>query len=468
MKKMQYTLHFYAALALLSGCGNVGESPATSCDLCGTYNDISGVISSAEGSLSAMQGWVIATIERDTGISRVEPISNNAGKYKFKKVRTNIAQTLALLSPNYRLQAVLSMPGTDSKNIRQWLRYNSTQLPKLINAGNILKFSSTDALDIQGYTVPSQQSDQELPTGVAKLGLTRSYRLTSSFNLLHSELGAHSLGLLATSSKSTSPDYNTNGIVKWLDPYDGDKDGTKLDIFATGESNPKQLFNNVVKYFTVQVSKSADETTKEKLTYLNFSTQLLDGLSPTPTVYIRGSDALIGKSQISLADDGSGTKTYTGQVKVPSTATINTFDVLFLELKFGSDSKAWMADFPWVFSLDLASLPAATDAVAKSAWDSGNLVVTNPFTASGSTDPLNNFTWTVSVYSDSQLIWTSPSKLFDATKTATNATMTVPKAVFNFNSGATYKYSVSLQSDDQIPGTPAYVIQSLKFSLTAP
>jgi len=465
---MQSTLHFYAALLLVSGCGNVGESPASFCDLCGTYGDISGVISSAEGSLSAMQGWVVTTLERDTGIARVEPISNNAGKFKFKKVRTNTAQTLALLSPNYRLQAVLSMPGTDSKNIRQWLRYNSTQLPKLINAGNILKFASTDGLEIQNYTVPSQQSDQELPTGVSKLGLTRGVRLTETARALHGELGAGSLGLLATTAKSASPDYNANGIVKWLDPYDGDKEALKLDLFATGETNPKQVFNNVIKYFTVQVSKTADETTQEKLTYINFSTQLLDGLSPTPTVFIRGSDALLGKSLLSLTDDGSGTKTYTGQAKVATTATINTFDVLFLELKFGSDAKAWMADFPWVFSLDLASLPAATDAVAKSAWDSGNLVVTNPFTASGSTDPLNSFTWTVSVYSDTTLIWTSPSKLFDATKTATNATITVPKAVFNFNSGVTYKYAVSLQSDDQIPGTPSYVIQSLKFAITAP
>ncbi|MEN9833890.1 MAG: hypothetical protein RL011_83 [Pseudomonadota bacterium] len=465
---MQSTLHFCAALVFASGCGNVGESPATSCDLCGTYNDVSGVVSSAEGSLSAMQGWVVTTIERDTGIARVEPISNNAGKFKFKKVRTNLAQTLALLSPNYRLQAVLSMPGTDSKNLRQWLRYNTTQLPKLINAGNILKFTSTDGLDIQGYTVPAQQSDQELPTGVSKLGLTRGTRLASPVNLLRSEMGANSLGLLATSTKTTSPDYNNNGIVRWLDPYDGDKEALKLDMFATGETSPKQVFNNIIKYFTVQVSKSADEATQEKLTYLNFSTQLLDGLSPTPTVYIRGSDSLMGKSLITLTDDGSGTKTYTGQAKVATTATINTFDVLFLELKFGSDSKAWMADFPWVFSLDLSSIPAATDAVAKSAWDSGNLVVTNPFTASGSTDPLNSFTWNVSVYSDSTLIWTAPSKLFDATRTATNATITVPKAVFNFASGATYKYSVSLQSDDQIPGTPSYVVQSLKFAITAP
>ena len=468
MKRMQYTLHFCTLVALASGCGNAGESPATSCYLCGSFSDVSGVISAADGSLAAMQGWVMATFERDTGVARVESISNNAGKFKFSRVRTEQTQTLALLSPNYRLQGVLSMPGTDSKNIRQWFRYKSNQVPKLINDGNILKFVSQDNLDLQNYTVTAQQTNQELPNGVSKLSLTKTASLTSALPLLApQDIGG--LSLVSNSAKSASPDYNGNGIIKWLDPYDADKDSTKLDLFVADDSSPKQVFNNAINYLAVQVSRSADQSTSEKLTYLNYSTQLGDGLESTPTVTIRGADSLLGKTQIVLNDDGTNTKTYTGQTKIAQTANISTFDVLFLELKFTSGGKTWAMDFPWVFSLDISALPSATDATAKSAWDSGNLVVTNPFKApSSTTDPLNSFTWAVRVYDDTNLIWTSTAKLFDASKTATNATITVPKAVFNFNSGAKYKYSVTLQSDDQIPGNPAYVIQSLKFDISAP
>jgi len=468
LREVQTNLHFYAAVIALAGCGNVGQSPATSCSLCGTYNDLSGVASTSEGSLSALQGWVVAAFERDTGIARVETINNTSGKFKFKHLRTDQNQTLALLSPNYRIQAVLSIPAPESKAIRQWVKFKSPQIPKLINAGNIIQLESLDGIEVQNFSVPAQLQNLDLPTGVSKLGLTRPSQLTSQYMQNIQGRVSGGLGLLGSTAKSSSSDYNNNGVIKWLDPYDAEKDSTKLDLFAADESNGKQLFTQGVKYFSVQVTKTADENTKENLTQLTFTTQVLEGTEITPTVQMRGAEAVLGKSLVSLLDDGTGTRTYQTQIKLTSTATISAFDVIFLELKFGSDAKAWIMDFPWTFPLDLSALPASSDATAKSAWDSGNLIVTNPFSAKSSSDPLNSFFWNVRVYSDTTLIWTSQYKLFDASKTTANATISAPKSIFNFNNGTTYKYVVTLQSDDQIPGHPAYVIQSQRFTITAP
>ena len=467
MRKVQKNLHFYATAIALAGCGNVGQSPATSCSLCGTYNDLSGVVSTSEGSLSALQGWVVAAFERDTGIARVETI-DKSGKFKFKHLRTDQNQTLALLSTTYRLQAVLSMPAPESKAIRQWFRFKSPQIPKLINAGNIIKFESLDGIEVQNFSVPAQLQNLDLPTGVSKLELTRQSQLTSQYmHNFQSHLNG-GLGLLASTAKSSSSDYNNDGLIKWLDPSDSEKDSTKLDLFAADAANGKQFFTQGVKYFSVQVTKTADETTKENQTQLTFTTQVLDGIEITPTVQMRGAETVLGKSLVSLLDDGTGTRTYQTQIKLASNVTFSARDVIFLELQFGSDAKAWMMDFPWTFPLGSSDLPESSDA-PNHEWDkdSGNLKVTNPFSAK-SYPNLNSFFWSVRVYSDTSLIWTSQYKLFDASKTPTNATITAPKSIFNFNNGTTYKYVVTLQSDDQIPGHPAYVIQSQKFTIKPP
>ena len=276
------------------------------------------------------------------------------------------------------------------------------------------------------------------------------------------------LGLLASTAKSSSSDYNNDGLIKWLDPSDSEKDSTKLDLFAADAANGKQFFTQGVKYFSVQVTKTADETTKENQTQLTFTTQVLDGIEITPTVQMRGAETVLGKSLVSLLDDGTGTRTYQTQIKLASNVTFSARDVIFLELQFGSDAKAWMMDFPWTFPLGSSDLPESSDA-RNHEWDkdSGNLKVTNPFSAK-SYPNLNSFFWSVRVYSDTSLIWTSQYKLFDASKTPTNATITAPKSIFNFNNGTTYKYVVTLQSDDQIPGHPAYVIQSQKFTIKPP
>lgn len=68
-----------------AACGKTGSAPTSACGLCGAMNDLTGSIASESGSQAEMAGWVIVSVEKDTGISRVATVGA-AGIYTLSQV----------------------------------------------------------------------------------------------------------------------------------------------------------------------------------------------------------------------------------------------------------------------------------------------------------------------------------------------------------------------------------------------
>jgi hypothetical protein len=115
-KNLSNIVCYYALLLIIYACGGGGggsESSETPTDT-STYTDVRGSILGVFGGQAQMAGWVLAAVERDTGVARVAEVDGN-GIFVFQKVNTSIAHTLVLLSPNYIVTSVLSMESTRKK-----------------------------------------------------------------------------------------------------------------------------------------------------------------------------------------------------------------------------------------------------------------------------------------------------------------------------------------------------------------
>jgi hypothetical protein len=453
-------------VAALAGCGSPGQSAGEECGLCGDMGDVYGAISNKSGSQTAMKGYAIASIERDTGIARVADI-NEAGLFTLRNVRSDQAQTLALFSSTYLLQAVLSMPGTAPNNIKQFIMMSSASLPQLVNNGPTITFQSLAGITVTKDLASDAYGDGA-PDGAAHiqgLGLTQAPPQDSDLDGIYND---------------KDPDIDGDGVVNWLDPDDdGDKTRDAFDPDANsdlsadnqpGETDTDLYFKEGVEYISVQYEQTPqdDGTTT---TTLKFLTKVRDNVTPR-TVQVRGAPSLLNTATFSakdptsgamidqpwtrlldddgVSDDGNpGDRVFAKRVKLPDGQAPSSYQAVFFQLGFGTDAEPWFIEYPYLFpDVKPSAISAIYDTLTRTVQLQGT-----PFGAT-----VQDFVWIINLYDDAgQIVWNSQAVQGSTREFA------IPEN--QIEAGKTYKFEVVAQSLDKIPGHPSYVTHTLNTAL---
>lgn len=468
------------ALALTS-CGNAGDGDTPKCVLCGTYNDIRGAIANQDGSQAqVLAGWVVVSIERTTSVARVGEV-DQAGLFTLGHVNTGESQTLALFSADYILQSVLSMQSPSPNSIRQFFNLKTTELPKLINKGPVISFQNANGIEVRS-DLASDQNGDGIPDGSVSIGAKGAALVGpfAGFSLAGGQPdSAQDLDVDGIKNEM-DPDIDGDGIINIFDP--DDNGNTTLDVFDSdangdykpdnevGQEDTDSYFNIGVEYVSAQFALRPKDDGTGNETTLTFRTKVRDDITPT-AVQIRGAPSLLNNAYFighdeagteihtafnrllgddGLSDDGApqdrvfGKKIYLEQAKAPRAQ-----EAVFFQLVFGTPEKPWYMEFPYVFpDLKPAGISAQYDANTKTV-----LLVGNPF------GEYQTFKWIAHVYSEDgkTTIYNSGTAL------GTTRQLALPDNIFA--AGSTYKFDVSAQVEDKIPGNPAYVIYSKRYPL---
>lgn len=467
--------------ALLAGvgssCGGPGESDPKPCALCGEMNDLRGSISNQSGSQAQMQAWVVAILQRDGGIARVGEV-DAAGLYTLSHVRTNYAQTLAILSPDYIVQGVLSMTGNAPNNIKQFLTIGSSNLPKLVHRGPIMTFqdligvkATNDlASDANGDGIP----DGSVSLGAGKLGLVQAAE-DAGFSLQGAAVDIDLDGTVNVKD----PDIDGDGIVNWLDPddngngildvFDGDANGDLVNDREPAGQNTDLYFPEGVEWIAVQYQQRPREDGTGNQSMLNFSTKVRADVTPT-AVQIRGAPSLLNGSTFiakdaqgadtSVAwnrlliddgksnDDNAGDRIFGQSVVLENGKAPRAHEMVFFQLAFGAKEAPWFMEFPYTFpDVKLAAVTAQYDTNTKTV-----LLVGNPFR------DIQDFTWVINLYdSEGRRVW--------ASQAIPGASRQFQIADNVMEAGKAYKFDVQATSLDKIPAKPSYTIYSIKYAI---
>ncbi len=484
-QRKHYKSILLSSLLLVTACGGTGESKSAGCSLCGDLNDITGSIRSKTGSQAQMQGWVVAAFEHDTGIARVSDV-DLAGLYTLRKVRTDVTQTLALLTPDYILTAVLSVPGTVDKTIRQFIKMDRPTLPLMINNGPIITFQNFDGITVKKDAASDQDGDG-IPDGSVSLGASGGAGLTDD---LGENLAGFNLQTASTVPQnidtdkdgvpnSRDPDIDGDGIINVLDPddngngildvFDGDANGDLANDTAPGANNTDLYFTQGVEYIAVQFDMSPKDDGSGNETTLKFTAKVRDEVTPD-AVQIRGAPSLLNNATYiakdntgadsiqawnrQLFDDGlsedanPGDRTFAKRVTLADAKAPRAHEAVFFQLVFGGKAPYYV-EFPYVFpDLKPAAITAQYESTSKTV-----LLIGNPFG-----NDIQDFIWTINVYDDTgHNIWQSKPIVGSTRQFAIQDNI--------LEKGKAYKFSVAAQTLDKIQGYPAYTINSIKYDV---
>lgn len=406
-----------------------------------------------------MQGWVLTLLERDSTTARVAA-ADSSGNLKFSKVSLAAVQTAYLLSPDFLVQSVLSMPSTTANTIRQYFTLNKTTLPRVVQKGSILNFQSTDAISIQSGNSTDTDGDG-IPDGMASLGL------------IQSSPGGFALSTDTDKDgtvNESDADIDSDGLPNAIDS-DGDGDATidALDADANGNGVADSQENNSSQHFAVGVEYvAAQYIVTSSASTVRFITKVRDTITPT-SVKIRGATSLLGSSSyiksdgssggswdLSLADDGvnddgsTGDLLYGRSVVLASGKSPRGNQVVFFQLEMGSGAEAFTAEYPFLF-------PPLTPTVPTTSYDATTRTVTLEGDPLGT--EITGFVWVVSIAdSDGITIYEGPA-VAGATRT-----FVIPSNVMQ--TGQTYTYRASAQTLDKVAGYPSIVVRSDEGTIT--
>ena len=480
------------SLSVLGGCGTGGESDVTACTLCGPRNDIRGSISSLSGSQAQMAGWVVAAIERDTGIARVSEV-DGAGIFTFKQTRTEKPQTLILLSQTYQLRSVLSIPNEKlPTSIKQFVQFQSPALPRLIHRGSTITFQDYLGIAIMKDLAADADSDG-IPDGLDPMVpslLNLSSIVTSDaepgFAL---QTGAIDKDLDGVSNQK-DPDIDGDGIINWLDhdddgnqildPFDPDQNGDLEKDDAPGQQDIDLYFKEGIEYLAVQYELKATSDGSPTKPTIKFTTKVRNDV-PLIGVQIRGSVNWINRATYTtldssgqptvvgwnrqLADDGQSEDNNPDDRIFSKKIILDANDpgpqaneVVFFQLVSGTPEKPWFLEFPYTFP---DTFPVEIKANYRFTAGVGVTVSLENLPFPKSTD----FIWSVNLWDKQgeKIIWTSEPKRADASTQSRE--LQIPTTAFE--PGAQYKFNVVGQSLDKVPGYPAFTVHSIRYPTEA-
>lgn len=438
-----------------------GGGSTISADFGSNRQDVTGSITSQNGSQAQMQGWAVVIMERDNSTGRVSE-ADAGGNFKFSKASLSAVQTAILLSPDYLIQSVLSVPSPTVNTIRQYFTLSKNSLPRIVQKGSIINFQSLDSISVQSDLASDADGDG-IPDGMASLALT-SENQVKGFNLASVDTDRDGL------VNDLDHDIDGDGLPNVVDSDDnGDGTFDTIDLDANSNTIPDsqerlsdQHFAVGVEYVAVQNILSSSGTS------LRFVTKVRDGLKAS-SLKIRGAKSLLENSTVlktdstsggtwdlSLADDGenddaaASDSIYGRTVNLATGKSPRSNQMVFFQLTIGDGSEAFTAEFPYAF-------PPLTPAIPTTTYDSSTRTV------SLAGDPLGSgvtgFVWIVTVKDSSgNTVYASP-----ATVGATR-TFVLPANIME--SGQTYTYCATAQTLDKVSGYPAIVVRSAEATIT--
>jgi hypothetical protein len=432
------------------GGGGGDEGGGDGATFFGNLQDVMGTVTSQSGTPSQMKSWAVALIERESGIARVADADAN-GILRWNKVSFDATQTAILLSPDYLLQSVTTIPSTKAKTVKQYFNITATTLPQIVQKGSGLTFQNTNGIAVQDIFASDTDGDG-LPDGVGSLGLNMT-----SWNL--SSVDTDKDGIV----NDIDNDIDGDGLVNVVDT-DDDGDGTLdvIDADANGNSVADSqeniggpYFSRGIEYFEVRFEQGTSSKT------MQFVLKVRENYTPS-AVKIRGpsglldgatavaSDGSTGAWDLALLDDGANfdgagkDKLYGRKIQLASGKSPRVNQVLFGQVTIGTGDSAFTAEFPWIFpNISLSGISTSYDTSSRVVTLSGN-----PF----GTD-LQGFTWSVSVTNPSGL------KVYESTAIpGTSRTLAIPSNVMQ--PGTSYTYVAVAQTLDKVPGMPAIAVRS--------
>jgi hypothetical protein len=447
-----------SSLLSLAACGGQGGGGGED-GLSPTASTLSGSIKSITGSQSEMYQWVLAMVQRDTGISHAAVI-NAVGNYSIEGVDLNEPHTLVLLDPQYRFSAVLSYAGKETGTVRQYFRSSKLRLPTLVHNGPVINF--TDVTDIAWETDKALDEDNDLiPNG------------RESRALFAAKVDTDSDGI----ANDVDSDIDGDGVANWFDA-DDDGDGT-LDAFDAdangdevadlGQTLGDLYFFKKIQYLSVQVMQDVQDD-ESLATTVTFTTRVLDTDKPS-AMKVRGPEAMLAESQsvrfdlstgelqrspwdLTLVDDGTSEDgaaddlTYARRVQLRNGSVPRANQVLFLQHVTTQGSTVSISEFPFTF-------PNMVTGVIRGTYDQATRKVTISGQPFGS---VATYRWSVHVF-DASSIKVFASEPIDGT----TPTYTLPEGVID--AGKSYTARLVATAIDRIPSFPSWVIRSASFAL---
>ena len=451
---------------LATSCGKAGDKPYEECAICGPLADIRGSIAARSGSQSLMQGWVLASFEQDSLIARVAE-ADNAGLFTLKQMRTDSAQTLALFTPDYILQAMLAVPSKTEKRINQFFTVEKPSLPLLINNGPIITFQNLDGIKVSKEEIADQNGDG-IPDGAPNIqGISLAAAPvavdTDRDGIINAKDGDIDGDGIAN---VFDPDDDGDGV---LDVFDGDQNSDLVNDTAPGGNNIDLYFKDGVEWIAVQYELKPKEDGSGNETSIKFLTKVKGSIVPN-AVQIRGAPSLLNSATYMaqdslgantvqpwnrlLADDGlnedsaPGDRLFARRVILAQGKTPRAYETVFFQLAFGAAKSPWYMEFAYLFPpVKPAPITAQYDSVTRSV-----LLVGDPFGG------IQDFVWTITLWNGSgKVVWTSQGVPGNKRQFQIQENVVV--------AGESYKFSISAQSLDKISGYPAYIVQSPKYDL---
>ncbi len=454
------------AILCLAGCGSSGSDGSEE----EGGGSVRGAITGTDGSQGGLSGWYLVLVERNTGVSRVSMV-NQGGLYEFRGVRMGAAQTMVLLSPAFKLTAVLAIKPKVPQTIRQFFMPQAT-LPQLIHNGKIMTFFDESKLEVTGDM--AADSDEDLiPEGLDPVAALNLSGIDQDQDGVDNE---------------KDPDIDGDGLINWFDD-DDDADGI-LDIFdqdvdgnfildQTERNVGDCFFTDCIEWFATQLFM--DSSTSENS--MKFATKLRSDCS-SKDIRIRGAASLFSAAQkrrlntltdeqtgeqvdaevsgvwdLTLVDDGLGgdgnakDRVWGEVVYLQPGSLPAAGSVIFLQVGFGSKSSPWYKEYPFIFpDIKMKTFSVQYDATIRRVT-----MVGDPF------DTTRDYVWKVEVVdADGQVLWIS-----EPTQGTASRSLVIGKTDVNFIPGEVYKIRASAQSLDRIPSRPAYVVKSSAFTYTA-
>jgi hypothetical protein len=431
--------------------GEDSETSAVGSIFSGNRSDVSTSLTSQAGSPAQMAGWVVAFFEKDSRSARISVADAN-GNLKFTKMSLDAFHGAVLLSPDYLIQSVLTLPSSKDHTVRQFFRTNRPTLPRLVQRGSVVNFQSIENLTID-ETTAIDSNDDGVPDGMDGLGLG----LDSTFSLNGADTDRD--GTINTNDI----DIDGDGLFNPLDP-DDDGDGI-LDIVdsdSNGDGIPDSVQTSTDQHYAVGLEYLAVQTVVTPSSQnMKFVAKVRDGVLPT-AVRIRGASSLLANStftqsdgtsgtwDFSLADDGSnddataGDGLYARSVALTSGLTVRANQVIFFQLMIGIGDDQFPVEYAYTLPNLATAIPTANyDAATRSVT-----LVGEPFGQAR-----QDFLWLIAVSNSSGIKMYESNSVVGTTRSITlPANILVP--------GQNYTYKATAQLLDKVPGYPAMIVHS--------
>ncbi|NRA63803.1 MAG: hypothetical protein HRU19_04935 [Pseudobacteriovorax sp.] len=440
-----------AGLGLLSACRGGTSSESGEGSVTGTT--LTGVFKSSAGSQSEMASWVVAFVERDTGIVKVG-VLGSLGNYSIEDIRISQPQTMVLLDPQYRVSAVLATPGETAGTVLQYFTTTSLSLPSVVHQGPILKFSELSGISWTTNVATDTDGDS-IPDG---LETQTALADTDGDTILN----------------SSDSDLDGDGIANWFDS-DDDGDGT-FDPFDTDANDDGLLditqavgdlyFTGSVEFISVQAIQDVQSdgslssevlfTLKVAEGYLPASTEvrgpsvLLDGATVTSTDLATGNETAVAWDGLlvddGLSEDGAASDlVYARKVSLTLGTNPKASQVVFFDVT-GDDGST--VSYAYTF-------PALITGVVAGSYDAATRVITKTGTPFGTEE---NYIWSVSIFDATGIKVYSSESLAGPVDT-----FTVPETILD--DSQTYTAKVVANTFDRINSFPTWTVRSASFSI---